>query len=134
MSQVSLSFGRTAKLTDRLDERATLDRLVDAMRAGESRVLVLRGESGIGKTILLDYVSKRAADCRIERAVGVQSEMELAFAGLHQLCAPMLDRLDRLPEPQREALRTAFGLSAAPCPTSSNVALPAFTLFSVGAA
>jgi hypothetical protein len=73
-------------------------------------VLVLRGEPGIGKTALLSYLLGRASGCRTARAVGVESEMELAFAGLHQLCAPFLDRLDRLPGPQRDALRTAFGL------------------------
>src|SRR6202034_3711787 len=93
-----------------------LDALVDAVRSGESRVLVLRGEPGIGKTALLDYLAGRAAGCRLARAAGVQSEMELAFAGLHQLCAPMLDHADRLPAPQRAALHTAFGLSKGPVP------------------
>ena len=74
-----------------------LDRLVEAVRAGESRALVVRGEPGVGKTALLDYVVGQALGCRVARAAGVQSEMELAFAGLHQLCAPMLDRLERLP-------------------------------------
>ena len=83
--------------------------LTDA-RAGESRVLVLRGEAGIGKSALMEYVREHASDCRIARAAGVESEMELAYAGLHQLCAPFLDRLDRLPGPQRDALSTAFGL------------------------
>ena len=72
-----------------------LDRLVDAVRAGESKVLVLRGEPGVGKTALLDYLSDRVADWHIARAAGVESEMELAYAGLHLLCAPMLDHLDR---------------------------------------
>jgi hypothetical protein len=106
------SPGRAVELIDRTDERGTLDRLVGAVRAGQSLVLVLRGEPGVGKSVLLDYVSGQAAGCRIARAAGMQSEMELAFAGLHQLCAPMLDRLGRLPEPQREALRIAFGISA----------------------
>jgi hypothetical protein len=105
------SLGRTVELIDRTDERGALDRLVGAVRAGQSPVLVLRGEPGVGKSVLLDYVSRQAAGCRIERAAGMQSEMELAFAGLHQLCAPMLDRLGRLPEPQREALRIAFGIA-----------------------
>jgi DNA-binding CsgD family transcriptional regulator len=119
-----------AKLMDRLDERDALDRLVHAVRAGESRVLVLRGESGVGKTALLDYVSSQAAGCRVARAVGVQSEMELAFAGLHQLCAPMLDRLEGLPVPQREALRTAFGISAGPAPDRFMVGLAVLSLLS----
>ncbi len=79
-------------------------------------MLVLRGESGVGKTALLDYLADRAAKCQVVRVVGVQSEMELAFAGLHQLCAPMLDHLEGLPVPQRDALRIAFGVSAGPAP------------------
>ena len=81
-----------------------LDRLVTETRAGRSRVLVLRGEAGIGKTALLGYLSRVAQGCRIARVAGIESEMELAFAGLHALCAPMLDRLGRLPVPQRDAL------------------------------
>ncbi|HEX3306884.1 MAG TPA: AAA family ATPase, partial [Streptosporangiaceae bacterium] len=94
-------------LTDRHRERGLLDRLVDAVRAGESKVLVLRGEPGVGKTVLLDYLIRRARGCHLLRAAGVQSEMELAFAGLHQLCAPLLVRMDQLPVPQRDALRIA---------------------------
>src|SRR4051794_3768988 len=97
-------------LRGRRDERHALDRQLQRVRAGESSVLVLRGEAGIGKTALLEYVASRASGCRIVRVAGVDSEMELAFAGLHQLCAPMLDGLDRLPGPQRDALRVAFGL------------------------
>jgi DNA-binding CsgD family transcriptional regulator len=77
---------------------------------------VVRGEPGVGKTALLDYLVETASECRVARAAGVQSEMELAFAGLHQLCVPMLDRLERLPGPQQDALRTAFGMSAGPAP------------------
>ena len=97
---------------DRSRERDVLDRLVAGVRAGESRVLVLRGEAGIGKTSLLEHLSAAAEGCRIARAAGAESEMELAFAGLHALCAPMLGRLGQLPIPQRDALNTAFGLSA----------------------
>src|SRR5208282_6849402 len=104
------------------------DRLVGAVRAGESRVLVVRGDPGVGKTVLLDYLAGRARGCRVARAAGVQSEMELAFAGLHQLCAPMLDHLDRIPVPQREALRTAFGLSAGPPPDRFLVGLAVLSL------
>jgi DNA-binding CsgD family transcriptional regulator len=107
-----------------------LDRFIGAVRAGESRVLVVRGEPGVGKTALLDYLVGRAPGCRVERAAGVQSEMELAFAGLHQLCAPMLDRLDHLPMPQRDALRTAFGLSAGPPPDRFLVGLAVLSLLS----
>src|SRR3954467_3341882 len=97
-------------LRGRRNERYALDRRLQRVRAGESSVLVLRGEAGIGKTALLEYIADRAPGCRIVGVAGVDSEMELAFAGLHQLCAPMLDGLDRLPGPQRDALRVAFGL------------------------
>jgi DNA-binding CsgD family transcriptional regulator len=118
------------RLTDRDGERDVLDRLVDAVRAGESRVLVVRGDPGVGKTVLLDYLAGRARGCRVARATGVQSEMELAFAGLHQLCAPMAGRLDRIPVPQREALRTAFGLAAGPPPDRFLVGLAVLSLLS----
>ena len=88
----------------RRSECTVLDGLIDAVRAGESRVLVVHGEPGVGKTVLLDYLAGRAAGCRVARVAGAQSEMELAFAGLHQLCAPLLDLLRALPAPQREAL------------------------------
>src|SRR3982075_1926407 len=97
-------------MLDRRSESEVLDRLLEAVRGGESRVLVIRGEPGVGKSAMLEYVVGRATGCRVARAAGVQSEMELAFAGLHQLCAPMLDRLERLPAPQRDALSVAFGL------------------------
>jgi DNA-binding CsgD family transcriptional regulator len=93
-----------------------LDRLLAGVRAGESQVLVLRGEAGVGKTALLEYLIGQASGCRIERAAGVESEMELAFAGLHQLCAPMLGSLGRLPDPQQAAIGTAFGLGDGPAP------------------
>ena len=111
-----------------------LDRLLDAVRGGESRALVVHGEPGAGKTALLDYLAERAADCQVVRAAGVQSEMELAFAGLHQLCAPLLDRLEALPGPQREALRTAFGLSAGPAPDRFLVGLAVLSLLAEVAA
>jgi DNA-binding CsgD family transcriptional regulator/tetratricopeptide (TPR) repeat protein len=124
--------GRATVLTDRLTERGVLDRLVDAVRAGESRALVVRGEPGVGKTALLDHLAGRAsgAGCRVERAAGVQSEMELAFAGLHQLCAPMFDHLDRLPVPQHDALRTAFGVASGPPPDRFFVGLAVLSLLS----
>jgi predicted ATPase len=118
------------RLTGRDGERDVLDRLVDAVRAGESRVLVIRGDPGVGKTVLLDYLAERAGGCRIARATGVHSEMELAFAGLHQLCAPMLDHLDRIPAPQRDALRTALGLAAGPPPDRFLVGLAVLSLLS----
>jgi DNA-binding CsgD family transcriptional regulator len=125
---------RPAKLIGRRAECGVLDRLVQAVRAGDSRALVLRGESGAGKTALLDYLAGRAAGCRVARAAGAQSEMELAFAGLHQLCAPMLDHLAALPGPQQDALRIAFGLSAGPAPDRFLVGLAVLSLLSEVAA
>ena len=98
------------QLRGRRTECEALARLVASVRAGQSRVLVLRGEAGVGKTALLEYLVRRAAGCRIVRAAGAEPEMEMAFAGLHQLCAPFLDRLGRLPGPQRDALGIAFSL------------------------
>jgi hypothetical protein len=103
-------------LQGRRHECEVLDQLMAGVRAGRSAVLVMRGEAGIGKSALLEFLAEHAADGRIARATGVESEMELAFAGLHQLCAPMLDHLDHLPGPQREALSTAFGLSEGGAP------------------
>ena len=122
--------GRAAELQGRRGECAMLDRLVEAVRAGESRALVLCGEAGAGKTALLDYLAGHAPGCRVARAAGVQSEMELAFAAVHQLCAPMLGRLERLPGPQREALSTAFGLSAGPAPDRFLIGLAVLGLLS----
>ena len=124
--------GRAIRLTDRVGERDVLDRLAEAVRSGESRALVVRGDPGVGKTVLLDYLAGRAAaaGCRVARALGVQSEMELAFAGLHQLCGPMLNRAGRLPVPQRDALRTAFGLAPGPPPDRSFVGLAVLSLLS----
>jgi predicted ATPase len=121
---------RATELRGRSSECAVLARLAAAVRAGESRALVLRGEAGVGKTALLDYLAMQASACRVARAAGVQSEMELAFAGLHQLCAPMLDHLEQLPAPQRDALRTAFGLSSGPVPDRFLVALAVLGLLS----
>ena len=115
---------RAAELRGRLDELGFLDRLIDAVRAGESQALVLSGEAGVGKTALLDYVAGHASGCRVVRATGVQSEMELAFAGLQQLCEPMLDHLDRLPGPQREALRPRSASAPGPPRTGSWSAWP----------
>jgi DNA-binding CsgD family transcriptional regulator len=132
MTTYSRRRGRATGLTNRISERHALDRLVDAVRAGESRTLVMRGEPGVGKTVLLDYLAGRASDaaCLVSRATGVQSEMELAFAGLHQLCAPMLSHAERLPGPQRDALCTAFGLTAGPPPDRFLVGLAVLSLLS----
>ncbi len=107
-----------------------LGRLIEAVRAGESRALVVRGEPGVGKTALLEHMIERASGCTVARTAGVQSEMELAFAAVHQLLAPMLDRLERLPAPQRDALRTAFGLSPGPAPDRFLVGLAVLSLLS----
>jgi AAA ATPase domain len=103
-------------LRGRAEECARLEELVGDVRRGESRSLVLRGEAGIGKTALLEYLIALAPDVTVLRAVGVESEMELAYAGLHQLCAPLLEQLERLPPPQRQALEIVFGLSGGPPP------------------
>jgi DNA-binding CsgD family transcriptional regulator len=115
-------------LLGRGSERDVLDRLVAGVRAGQSRVLVLRGEAGVGKTALLEHLAAGADGCRIARAAGVESEMELPFAGLHALCGPMLERLRHLPSPQRDALGTAFGLSAGPPPDRFLVGLAVLSL------
>jgi hypothetical protein len=100
----------------RTDECALLDELVSAVRRAECRSLVLWGEAGIGKTALLEYLVASASELKVVRAVGVESEMELAYASLHQLCASLLDRLERLPAPQRRALEIGFGLSGGAAP------------------
>jgi DNA-binding CsgD family transcriptional regulator/tetratricopeptide (TPR) repeat protein len=123
----AVSAGR---LLGRRGECAALDQLVVRVRAGESRALVLRGEAGVGKSALLEYLAERASGCGIERAAGVESEMELAYAGLQQLCASFLDRLERLPGPQRDALGTAFGLREGEAPDRFRVGLAVLSLLS----
>ena len=118
------------ELKGRRSECGALDQLIEAVGAGASRVLVVRGEPGVGKTALLDYLAGHAPGCRVVRAAGVQMEMEFAFAGLHQLCAPMLDHLGRLPVPHREALRTAFGISAGAAPDRFFIGLAVLGLLS----
>jgi DNA-binding CsgD family transcriptional regulator len=118
----------------RRSECETLTGLLAAAKAGRSQVLVLRGETGVGKTALLDFLLDRAVGCRVGRAAGVESEMELAFAGLHQLCSPFLERLDTLPGPQQEALGTAFGLRPGSAPDRFRVGLAVLTLLSEVAA
>ena len=120
-------------LLDRLPERAALSQLLDAARAGRSGVLVMRGEPGVGKTALLEYVIESAAGLRVARVAGVESEMELAFAALQQLCAPMLDKLAGLPDPQRAALGVAFGLTTGAAPDRFLVGLAALSLLSEAA-
>ena len=116
------------KLLGRAGECAVLDGLLDDVRRGQSRSLVVRGEPGIGKTALLEYLVESASDLTVARAVGVESEMELAYASLHQLCAPLLEGLERLPGPQRDALRVVFGLTAGPAPDRFLVGLAVLSL------
>jgi hypothetical protein len=104
--------------------------LLSAVRRGQSGALVLRGEAGLGKTALLDYAASQGEGCTVIRAVGVESEMELPFAALHQLCLSLLEGLERLPPPQRDALRTAFGLSSSARPDRFLVGLAVLTLLS----
>jgi DNA-binding CsgD family transcriptional regulator len=115
-------------LLGRRAECEALDRLLTDALAGRSGVVVLRGEAGIGKSALLGYLSERVAGWRVAKAVGVESELELAYGSLHQICAPMLDQLERLPDPQREALSTVFGLSAGAAPDRFLVGLATLTL------
>src|SRR3954453_8835964 len=117
-------------LLGRRRECQALDRLLGAVRRGESRALVVRGEPGVGKTELLEYAIESASELRVVRAFGVESEMELVFAGVQQLCAPMLDRIERLPGPQGDALATAFGLRAGDTPDRFLVGLAALGLLS----
>ena len=121
---------RPTGLRGRTRECEVLDRLISAIRSGESRSLVLRGEAGIGKTALLEYLVESASDVTVVRAMGVESEMELAFASLHQLCAPILDPLERLPTPQRQALEIGFGLNTGAAPDRFLVGLAVLNLFS----
>jgi hypothetical protein len=120
----------TPTLLDREGERAALDGLLEDLRLGRGGALVVRGEAGVGKSALLEYAVGTAADMRVARAAGVESEMELAFASVHLLCAPLLDRLEDLPGPQRDALGAAFGLRAGGAPDRFLVALAVLTLLS----
>src|SRR3954452_16308084 len=119
---------RPSVLLGRADERALLDRLLENVRAGQSAVLVVRGEAGVGKTALLHYCARQASGFRVARVAGVESEMELPFAGLHQLCTPMLGRLGSLAEPQRRGLSIALGLASGDSPARFLVALAALSL------
>jgi predicted ATPase len=118
-----------ARLIGRRSECDALDQLVADVLVGGSRVTVLRGEAGVGKSALLAYLSDRVAGWRVVRAVGVESEMELAYSGLHQVCAPLLDHLEQLPAPQRDALATVFGRRTGPAPDRFLVGLATLTLF-----
>ena len=117
-------------LLGRARESAALEEMIAAVRAGASRVLVIRGDAGVGKSALLDNMARRATNVSVLRAVGVESEMELAFAALHQLCLPLLDRLPHLPEPQCEALEVVFGIRAVAPPDRFLVGLAVLSLLS----
>jgi len=125
-----LARGRRPELVGRRSERELLDGLIDAVRRGESHALIVHGEAGVGKTALLGYLVEQASGLRVTRTSGVQSEIELAFAGVQQLLAPVLDRSERLPVPQREALLTAFGTGSGPAPDRFLVALAILSLLS----
>jgi DNA-binding CsgD family transcriptional regulator len=124
-----MAVQRPPAFLGRSGERDALDRLLETARGGRSAVLLIRGEAGIGKTALLSYATRKAAGFRVAQIAGVEAEMELPFAGLHRLCAPMLARLDALPDPQQTALRVSFGLSSGDAPDRFLVALAALTLF-----
>ncbi len=125
-----MAVTRTIGLLGRTSEREALDRLLEDVRGGKSSVLLIRGEAGIGKTALLRYAARQASGFRGVQIAGIESEMELPFAGLHQLCGPMLDRIGALPAPQRTALSVAFGLSSGDAPDRFLVALAALSLLS----
>jgi predicted ATPase len=122
--------GRHQDLLGRGRECGLLDGLLDDVRRGESRSLVLTGEAGIGKTALLEYLVESASDVTVLRAAGVECEMELAYASLHQLCAPLLDAIDGLPVPQRDALQIVFGQRAGASPDQFLVGVAVLTLLS----
>src|SRR3954463_16603896 len=121
---------RQPVLLGRADEREVLDRLLENVRGGQSAVLVVRGEAGVGKTALLHHCARQASGFRVAQIAGVEAEMELPFPGLHLLCTPMLGRLDALPEPQRDALCVALGLSTGETPDRFLVALAVLSLLS----
>jgi DNA-binding CsgD family transcriptional regulator len=127
---VGLSAPEKVMLRGRRDECAKVEGLLEGARVGRSGVLVLSGDAGVGKTALLEFATQSALDSTVVRVAGVESEMELAFAGLHQFCAPMLDRLERLPRPQRDALETTFGLGRGAVPDRFIVGLAVLSLLS----
>ena len=118
---------------DRTSEREALDGLLAGVREGQSAVLVIRGEAGIGKTALLRYTARHASGFRVAQVTGVEAEMELPFAGIHQLCAPLLDQLDALPQPQQDALNVALGLASGDVPDRFLVGLAVLGLLSAAA-
>jgi DNA-binding CsgD family transcriptional regulator len=127
---IDAELRRAPSLLGRTRERELLDQLLASARQGQSAVLVVRGEAGIGKTALLQYAARQASDFRVARIAGIEAEMELPFAAVHQLCAPIAARLTALPEPQREALSVALGLSSGSAPDRFIVALAVLSLLS----
>src|SRR5687768_16429155 len=131
---VSVGRGMDATLApgflDRTSEREVLDRLLADARGGQSAVLVMRGEAGIGKTALLRYAARQASGFRVAQVAGVEAEMELPYAGIHQLCAPVLDQVDALPQAQRDALNVALGLASGDVPDRFLVGLAVLGLLS----
>ena len=131
LSAASTNGDARSRLWGRRSECEVLDRLLDEVRAGtQLGCWSCAARPGVGKSALLEYLLDRTSGCRVALAAGVESEMELAYAGLHQLCAPMLDRLERLPAPQRDALGTAFGLQAGAAPDRFLVGLAILSLLS----
>jgi DNA-binding CsgD family transcriptional regulator len=122
-----------SEFLDRNSERQQLDGVLSRAREGESAVLVIRGEAGIGKTELLRYAAQHASGFRIARVTGAEAEMELPFAGIHQLCAPLLDQIDALPQPQQDALNVALGLASGQVPDRFVVGLAVLGLLSAAA-
>lgn len=127
------SQGREQRLRGRDAECGTLRGMIATVQSGSHQVLVLRGEAGVGKTALLRYVSEVASGFRCVQVAGVESDMELAFAGLQQLCAPLMDRFDELPQPQREALNVAFGRGVGAAPDRFLVGLAVLSLMAAAA-
>src|SRR5215218_7011416 len=122
-----------SELLGRTREREVLDRLLANVRGGQSAILVIRGEPGIGKTALLQYAAGLASGFRLVQVAGAEAEMELPFAGIHQLCASVLDQLDALPPPQRDALNVALGLASGDVPDRFLVGLAVLGLLSAAA-
>jgi DNA-binding CsgD family transcriptional regulator len=128
-----MTGSRPAELLNRDDEREYLDRLLASVREGESAALVVRGEAGIGKTALLQYAAREASGMQIVRIAGVEAEMEMPFAGVHQLCAPMLGHLEAIPAPQRDALGVALGLAPGQPPDRFLISLATLSMLSAAA-
>ena len=129
-----MAASRTPAFRGRARERQALDGLLGRVRGGDSAVLVIRGEAGIGKTALMRYCARQASGCRLVQVDGAESEMELPLAALHQLCTPMLGSLGALPEPQQRALRVAFGLAAGAAPDRFVLGLAVLGLLAENAA